>query len=339
MIRHVTHEETMKKIALSGIQTTGNLHLGNYLGSIQNWLEMQDDYNCYFFLANLHSITIDMNPDELKNATLSSAATYLASGIDPKKSIIFAQSDVKEHTELAWMLNCITPLGWLKRMTQFKDKAGKKQDNANTGLFTYPILMAADILLYNADVVPVGDDQKQHLELTRDIAGAINRKFKQEILKIPEPLIQGTATRVMSLRDGTKKMSKSDESEASRINLTDSPETIIKKIKKSKTDSIAEIFYDQSERPEISNLINIYSGLTKITKDEIVKQYSNLGFAKFKLDLADIIIEKLAPINSEYQKVIKDISYIKNILGEGAEKARIVANKTCTRVAKEFGIL
>lgn len=329
----------MKKTAISGIQTTGNLHLGNYLGSIQNWLEMQDDYNCYFFLANLHSITVEQDPEELRSATLSSAATYLASGIDPEKSIIFMQSDVKEHTKLAWMLNCITPLGWLKRMTQFKDKAGKKQDNANIGLFTYPILMAADILLYNADIVPVGADQKQHLELARDIAGAVNRKFNQEILKTPEPLIQGAATRVMSLRNGTKKMSKSDESDASRINLTDSADIIMKKLKKAKTDNIFEISYDQSERPEISNLINIYSSITKSKKEEIVKQYEGTGFTKFKFDLADIIIEKLSPINNEYQKIINDTSYIKNVLDEGAIKARIIANKTCSKVSKAFGLL
>lgn len=328
----------MKKTALSGIQTTGNLHLGNYLGSIQNWLEMQDEFDCYFFLANLHSITIDQDPEELRKATLISAATYLASGINPKKSIIFMQSDVKEHTELAWMLNCITPIGWLKRMTQFKDKAGKKQDNANTGLFTYPILMAADILLYNADVVPVGDDQKQHLELTREIAGALNRKFNQEILKIPNPLIQGAATRVMSLRDGTKKMSKSDKSDSSRINLTDPADIIMKKIKKSKTDSIAEISYDQSKRPEISNLIDMYSSLAKIAKEKIVKQYDGVGFAKFKLDLAEIIIEKLSPINNEYQKIIADKTYIKNALDDGAAKARVTASKTYKKISGAFGL-
>lgn len=329
----------MKKTALSGIQTTGCLHLGNYLGSIQNWLEMQDDYNCYFFLANLHSITIERDPNELRAATLSAAATYLASGINPKKSVIFVQSDVKEHTELAWMLNCITPIGWLKRMTQFKDKAGKKQDNANTGLFTYPILMAADILLYNADVVPVGDDQKQHLELARDIAGAVNRKFNKELLSLPEPLIQGAATRVMSLRDGTKKMSKSDDSDASRINLTDSPDLIIKKLKKSKTDSIAEISYDQTARPEVANLINIYSALTKNSKQKIVSQYDGSGFAKFKLDLADIIIAKLNPINLEYQKIIKDKDYINDVLLKGAEKARTTAKTTCRTISEAFGLL
>lgn len=329
----------MKKTTISGIQTSGHLHLGNYLGSIQNWLRMQNDYDCYFFLADLHSITVEQQPDELRNSTLNSAAMYLASGVDPKKSTIFIQSAVKEHSEFAWLLNCITPIGWLKRMTQFKDKAGKKQDNANTGLFTYPILMAADILLYNADIVPVGDDQKQHLELTRDIAGAVNRKFNKDILQIPEPLIQGNATRVMSLREGTKKMSKSDESDAARINLTDSADLIIKKLKKSKTDSIAEISYDVANRPEVSNLINIYSSLTNKSTEEIVISYEGHGFVKFKLDLADIIIEKLVPINLEYQKIIQDQTYIKNILSVGAEKARKKARKTCDAVAQEFGLL
>jgi tryptophanyl-tRNA synthetase len=329
----------MKKTAVSGIQTTGYLHLGNYLGSIQNWLKMQDDYNCYFFLADLHSITVEQSPDELRKSILNAAAIYLASGIDPKKSTIFVQSDVKEHCELAWMLNCITPIGWLKRMTQFKDKAGKKQDNANTGLFTYPVLMAADILLYNADVVPVGDDQKQHLELTRDIAGAVNRKFNKQILQIPEPLIQGVATRVMSLRDGTKKMSKSDESDASRINLTDSPDLIIKKLKKSKTDSITDISYDMDNRPEVSNLINIYSSLSCLSIEEIVNRYNSQGFAEFKLDLADIIIERLSPINVEYQKIIQDKTYIKSVLEIGAEKAKKTARRTCDAVAREFGLL
>jgi tryptophanyl-tRNA synthetase len=329
----------IKKTVLSGVQTTGNLHLGNYLGAIQNWLKMQEEYDCYFFLANLHAITIEQDPKLLRDAIFRSAAIYLASGLDPKKSTIFLQSDIKEHAELAWMLNCITPIGWLKRMTQFKDKAGKNQDNASTGLFTYPILMAADILLYNTDLVPVGDDQKQHLELTRDIAGAVNRKFNQEILKIPEPLIQGNATRVMSLRDGTKKMSKSDESDASRINLTDSSDLILQKVKKSKTDSVAEIYYDKINRPEISNLIDIYSSLTNLSQTEIVIQYEGKGFSEFKLDLADIIIAQLSPINVEYHKIIKDKAYIQNILSEGAEKARFLAQNTCKKVSQVFGLI
>ena len=329
----------MAKTALSGIQTSGNLHLGNYLGSISNWLKMQYEYNCYFFLADLHSITVDLDPEELRNSIISSAAVYLATGLDPKKSTIFLQSAVKEHCELAWMLNCITPIGWLKRMTQFKDKAVTKQDNANTGLFTYPILMAADILLYNADIVPVGDDQKQHLELTRDIAGALNRKFGKEILKVPQPLIQGAATRVMSLRDGTKKMSKSDSSDAARINLTDSPDLIVKKLKKSKTDNIAEIAYDPISRPEISNLINIFCALSGIKQEIIVANYQGKGFSSLKNDLAELIISKTRPINDEYQKIIKDKTYIEYTLNSGANKARIVARKTCDKVAEQFGLI
>lgn len=327
----------MKKTALSGVQTSGNLHLGNYLGSISNWLTMQEDYNCFFFLADLHSLTAMQDPEHLKKSTIESAAMYLASGLDPKKSTIFLQSAVKEHCELAWMLNCVTPIGWLKRMTQFKDKAGKKQDNANTGLFTYPILMAADILLYNADVVPVGDDQKQHLELTRDIAGAVNRRFGKEILITPEPLIQGAATRIMSLRDGLKKMSKSDESDASRINMNDSPDTIIKKLKKAKTDNISEITYDPS-RPEITNLINIFCAMSSNTPEQIVNTYQGQGFAKFKNDLAEVIISQLQQIQTEYNKIINDHDYINQTLNDGATRAREVAQKTCKKVMDEFGL-
>ena len=329
----------MQKTVLSGIQTSGNLHLGNYLGSINNWLKMQDEYNCYFFLADLHSITVDISQEELKKSIFNSAATYLASGLDPKKANIFLQSSVKQHCELAWILNCITPIGWLKRMTQFKDKAGKKQDSASTGLFTYPILMAADILLYNADLVPVGSDQKQHLELTRDIAQMLNRRCSFEVLKVPEPLIKGVATRVMSIRDGSKKMSKSDASDASRINLTDSPDLITTKLQKSKTDSIAEITYDQSTRAEISNLINIFSALSGSSTELIVENYRGKGFAKFQADLADIIISKLKPINDEYTKIIKDKSYIQEVLTSGAERARAVAQATCIRVKDQLGLI
>lgn len=329
----------MTKTALSGIQTSGNLHIGNYLGSIRHWIDMQNEYNCYFFLADLHSITTPLDAEDLRNSTIEIAATYLAAGIDPKKSTIFRQSAVKEHCELAWMLSCVTPISWLKRMTQFKDKAGKNQDNANTGLFTYPILMAADILLYNADLVPVGDDQKQHLELTRDIAGVINRKFEKDILKVPEPLIQGAATRVMSLRDGTKKMSKSDVSDASRVNLTDSPDLIKTKLKKSKTDNLAEITYEPETRPEISNLINIFCALSKQKQEAIIDQYQGKGFAILKNDLADLIISELQPMNESYKKIIQDKNYIEKTLNEGAEKARVAAQKTCSAVAKEFGLL
>ncbi|MDR0774287.1 MAG: tryptophan--tRNA ligase [Rickettsia sp.] len=328
----------MKKTALSGVQVTGALHLGNYLGSISNWLKIQDEYNCLFFLADLHSITIDRLPLELNSSILQTVAMYIATGLLPEKTTIFAQSMVKEHTELAWILNCVTPLGWLKRMTQFKDKAGKDQESAGLGLLSYPVLMAADILLYNADCVPVGDDQKQHLELTRDIAAIINRKFNQEVLKLPEPLIQGSS-RIMSLKDGRKKMSKSDSSDLSRVNLNDSRDQIYQKIKKAKTDHLAEISYDRQNRLEISNLIDIYCSLSGINVETIVEQYQNTGFAKFKDDLADIIITTLIPINTKYAELMKNQDYLVTTLHEGADKARITAAKTLSKIKKLFGFV
>lgn len=329
----------MKKVALSGIQTSGTLHLGNYLGSINNWLQMQNDYNCYFFLADLHSITVNRSPDELRSSIMHVAAMYLAAGIDPKKSTIFAQSSVSAHSELAWILNCVTPIGWLKRMTQFKDKAGKQQDNANTGLFTYPVLMAADILLYDADVVPVGDDQKQHLELARDIAGVINRKFDQAVLKIPDPLIIGNATRVMSFRDGSKKMSKSDASDASRINLTDNADLIMDKVKRAKTDSLSEITYDKENRPEITNMLDIFAAVTGLTINDLVKQYHDAGFAVFKKSLAEAIIAKLEPMQKEYSKLMANEDHLISILSEGATKAKERAQITLGQVKELFGFL
>lgn len=329
----------MKKIALSGIQTSGTLHLGNYLGSINNWLKIQDDYSCYFFLADLHSITVNHNPEDLRRSILHVAAMYIAAGIDPKNSAIFAQSSVPEHSELAWLLNCVTPIGWLKRMTQFKDKAGKKQDNASTGLFTYPVLMAADILLYDADVVPVGDDQKQHIEITRDIAGVINRKFDQQVLKMPEPMIMGKATRVMSLRDGAKKMSKTDPSDASRINLIDTPDQIIEKLKRAKTDSHAEITYDKEARPEISNMLDIFAAVSGRDTREIAQEYQTAGFAKFKQALADAIIAKLEPIQTEYDKLMDDKGYLTSILEDGAVKARKRSTATLSRIKELFGFI
>lgn len=329
----------MKKTVVSGTQTTGNLHLGNYLGAIINWVKLQDEYKCYFFLADLHSITIDRSPLELKSSIFEAAAGYIAAGLDPTKSIIFAQSAIKEHTELAWIFNCITPLGWLKRMTQFKDKAGKNQENANFGLLAYPVLQAADILLYHPDFVPVGEDQKQHIELTRDIAASINRKFNQEIFKLPQPLIQGKATRIMSLKDGTRKMSKSDASDYSRINFTDNPDLIMDKIKKAKTDSITEINYDQVRRPEISNLIDIYSTLASISAETIVNQYNMSGFAKFKSDLAELLIAKLTPITHKYNELMKNQDYLVTILNNGADEARQQAAKTVSNIKELFGFI
>lgn len=329
----------MKKIAVSGSQVTGSLHLGNYLGAVSNWLKVQDEYDCLFFLADMHSITIDRSPIELNTSILQTAAMYIATGLSPEKTIIFAQSMVKEHAELAWILNCVTPIGWLTRMTQFKVKTGGDQENAGLGLFSYPVLMAADILLYNPDIVPVGADQKQHLELTRDITVVINRKFNQEIFKLPEAVIQSSHARIMSLKDGRKKMSKSDPSDLSRINLSDSADQIVQKIKKAKTDNLTEISYDSASRPEISNLIDIYSSFTGHSIDTIVLEYSNSGFAKFKQDLTEVLIVTLAPIRDKYVELMSNQDYLINVLRHGAEQARIPANKTLTKIKKLFGFI
>ena len=329
----------MKKRVLSGVQATGNLHLGNYLGAIKHWADMQNNHECFFFLADLHAITIERDPQELRSSILQGVASYLACGLDPEKSVIFAQSSIKEHAELAWILNCFTPIGWLKRMTQFKDKAGKSQENASTGLFTYPVLMAADILLYNADFVPVGEDQKQHLELTRDIAGVMNRKFGRDILVVPEPMIQKESARIMSLRDGTKKMSKSDESDKSRINLSDNADQIAEKFRKAKTDSYDHISYDPDTRPDVSNLISIYSALSGKSVDDVVASYSGKGFFEFKSDLADVAVSVLSPISFKYHDYLRNEDYLRAVLKQGAIKAEPVAANTLQRVKDLLGYI
>jgi tryptophanyl-tRNA synthetase len=315
------------KTVFSGIQSSGNLHLGNYLGSIANWIDLQNQNHCIFGIMDLHAITIPQDPKELTQNILEVAICYLASGLDPKKSIIFQQSKVSQHTELAWALACITPLGWLNRMTQFKEKALKQDENTNLGLLSYPVLMAADILLYKTDLVPVGEDQKQHLELTRDIAGAFNRKVGQSYFKLPEPMIIKGVARIMSLTDGTKKMSKSEVSDYSRINLNDEPEEIVKKVKKCKTDSISLIAHDET-RPEIYNLLNIFAAITNKKPEEIAKEYENSGYGKFKTDLADAIVAKLSKISQNIKYLQKDIDYVNNVLIEGNEKASDIASKT-----------
>lgn len=327
----------MKQRVLSGMQATGNPHLGNYLGAIKNWVEMQNSYECFFMIADLHAITIERSPAELYRSILESTASYLAAGLDTDKVTIFAQSSVSEHSELAWILNCFTPIGWLKRMTQFKDKVGKSQEQANTGLFTYPVLMTADILLYSADLVPVGEDQKQHIELARDIAGVMNRKFNSEVLHVPEPLINDTAARIMSLRDGTRKMSKSDPSDQSRINLSDDLDTISQKIKKAKTDNYTYISYDKSMRPDVSNLIDIYASLSEKTYDQVVTLYAGRGFSDFKNDLVDIVVAKISPITTKYNAYIRDEAYLLQVLKRGGEKATIAASKTLKKVQKLLG--
>jgi tryptophanyl-tRNA synthetase len=315
----------IKKTVLSGVQPTGDLHLGNYLGAIKNFAKMQNENECLFCIVDLHAITVFQNPKVLRNNTYEVTAAYLASGIDPKKSVIFNQSQVSGHAELAWVLNCVCRMGWLNRMTQFKEKSGKNSENVSSGLFTYPTLMAADILLYKATHVPVGSDQKQHLELTRDIAQKFNNDYKSvDFFPLPEPYIEKDISRVMSLRDGTSKMSKSDKSDYSRINLIDDKDTIIKKIKKSKTadtpvPSSIEII---NSMPEVNNLFNIFSGVTNMTKNEIIIKYEGQNFSNFKNDLSDALIERIAPIGIEIKKLMNDKEYLNQVLQEGKEKAK-----------------
>src|SRR5256885_3021600 len=285
----------------SGIQPTGNLHLGNYLGAIRNWVAMQTDYDCIFCIVDLHALTLPQDPKELREATREVTAAYVAAGIDPERCIIFNQSTVHEHTELAWLLGCLTPLGWLNRMTQFKDKAGKQRDSAGLGLYGYPVLMAADILLYKGTHVPVGEDQKQHVELARDIAGAFNRRYEVEFFPLPEPVIFGTATRVMSLRDGSKKMSKSDSSDYSRINMTDDADTIALKIQKAKTDPepLPGDAADLERRPEADNLIGIYAALSGLSREAALARFAGRNFSEFKDALSELAIEVLGRIGGE----------------------------------------
>ena len=314
-----------KKTVLSGVQPTGDLHLGNYLGAIKNFAKMQNENECLFCIVDLHAITVFQNPKVLRNNTYEVTAAYLASGIDPKKSVIFNQSQVSGHAELAWVLNCVCRMGWLNRMTQFKEKSGKNSENVSSGLFTYPTLMAADILLYKATHVPVGSDQKQHLELTRDIAQKFNNDYKSlDFFPLPEPYIEKDISRVMSLRDGTSKMSKSDKSDYSRINLIDDKDTIIKKIKKSKTADtpVPSSIETINSMPEVNNLFNIFSGVTNMTKNEIIIKYEGQNFSNFKNDLSDALIEKIAPIGIEIKKLMNDKEYLNQVLQEGKEKAK-----------------
>lgn len=329
-----------KKRVLSGVQPTGSLHLGNYLGAIRNWVAGQAEYENYFCVVDLHAITVPHDPAELAANTYTVAALYLACGIDPTHATIFVQSHVSAHAELTWLLNCITPLNWLEDMIQFKEKAVKQGENVAAGLLDYPVLMAADILLYDADLVPVGEDQKQHLELTRDIAARVNYLFAHNqppILKLPQPLIAQEGARVMSLTDGTKKMSKSDPSELSRINLLDSPDEIRKKIKRCKTDSIRGLTFDDPNRPEANNLLSLYQVLTGKTKEAVAAECADMGWGQFKPLLTDAVIATLEPIQQRYQEIMADPSYLKDLLKKGQEQAARVANATLERVKLAFG--
>jgi tryptophanyl-tRNA synthetase len=330
-----------KQRVLSGIQTTGSLHLGNYLGAIRNWVDIQQDYDNFFFFADLHAITVPHDAKVLAENTLKMAAVYLASGIDLNCSTIFVQSHVSAHSELAWLLNCVTPLNWLERMIQFKEKAVKQGENVGVGLLDYPVLMAADILLYDADRVPVGEDQKQHLELTRDIAGRVNDQFgkEQAILKVPEAMIRQSGARVMSLTDGTKKMSKSDPSELSRLELLDTPDAIQRKIKKCKTDPIKGLTFDDPERPECHNLLTLYQILSNQTKEAVAKECQDMGWGQFKPLLTETAIAALQPIQDQYHELMKNRDYLDSVLRSGSNKASTVANQTLKRVKDALGFL
>lgn len=309
----------------SGVQPTGNLHLGNYLGAIKNWVGMQDRMQCVFGIMDMHAITVPQDAAELRRCSRETAAALLACGIDSEKSVVFVQSSVSAHAELAWILGCHTPLGWLNRMTQFKEKAGKHKENASLGLYGYPVLMAADILAYHATHVPVGEDQKQHLELARDIAGAFNRACGEEFFPLPEPMILPTAARIMSLRDGTKKMSKSDESDYSRINLTDDADAIALKFRKAKSDMVEGISYDEAARPEIANLIQIFAALSDTTTEAIVAQFANAQTSAFKQALADLAVATLSPITARMRELMKDETMLDALLKRGAERASAIA--------------
>lgn len=325
----------------SGVQPTGNLHLGNYLGAVRNWVRLQEDYECLFCVVDLHAITVWQDPVELRASTREVAAAMIASGIDAKKHIIFNQSQVPGHAELAWIFNCVARMGWLNRMTQFKEKAGKNKENASVGLYAYPNLMAADILLYKGTHVPVGDDQKQHLELARDIAIKFNNDFKTDVFPVPEPLILGTATRVMSLRDGTKKMSKSDPSGLSRISMTDSADDIAKKIRKAKTDPepLPGTKAGLDGRPEAANLMGIYAALSDATLEDVLEKFGDESFSTFKQHLADLAVAKLSPIQDEMRRLMDDPAYVDGVLRDGAERARAIAGPVIDEVHDVVGFL
>ncbi len=331
---------SVKKI-FSGVQPTGNLHLGNYIGAIKNFVDLQNENNeCIFCVVDLHAVTVKQDPKILKQNIRETAATFLACGINPKKSIIFNQSSVPAHSEVSWLLSCIARMGWLNRMTQFKEKAGKDKEKASVGLYIYPVLMAADILLYDATHVPVGEDQKQHLELARDISKKFNNDFKTpDFFKIPEPLIQKNFARIMSLKDGTKKMSKSDPSDFSRINLTDIESEIINKIKKAKTDAkpFPKRTEDLKSRPEIENLIGIYSSLSSKKIDDLLKEFEDQNFSLFKDKLSELVVKKISPISKEIKKLNEDYSYIDQVLRDGSNKAKELSSKKMEDIKKIFG--
>ena len=324
-----------KKVLFSGMQATGNLTLGNYLGALKNWVTLSDEYECFYSVVDMHSITVRQDPATLRKRARALLTLYIAAGLDPKKNCIYYQSHVSAHAELAWILNCFTYMGELNRMTQFKDKAAKHADNINAGLFTYPVLMAADILLYQADVVPVGIDQMQHLEITRDIAERFNNIYG-DVFTIPQAYVGKVGAKIMSLQDPTKKMSKSDENPNASIYLMDDPDTIMRKCKRAVTDSEAQILY-RDEQPGVKNLIDIYSACTGKTPDEVVKEFDGKGYGEFKLAVGEAVVSVLRPLQEEVERLNKDKAFIDGIIKENAEKAGYFANKTLRKVQKKIG--
>ena len=331
-----------KNLVFSGVQPTGNLHLGNYLGALKNFVSLQKGMECIYCVVDLHAITTFQNPMELKSNVLETVASFLATGLDPNKSVIFNQSSVSGHAELAWILNCVSRIGWLNRMTQFKDKAGSDKEKASVGLYVYPNLMAADILLYKATHVPVGADQKQHLELSRDIAQKFNKDFNcKDFFPLPEPLIPKNISRVMSLRDGTKKMSKSEESDYSRINLKDSPDEISKKIKKAKSDSeeIPDNLKSLENKPESLNLINIFAEISKNSLENVLNEMSGKEYSFLKTKLTDLIISEIGPVGQKINKLLKDKSHLEKVLKKGKEKANIIAEENIKNIREKVGLI
>jgi len=326
---------------LSGIQPTAKMHLGNYLGAVRNWVGLQESFETLYCVVDLHALTLPQDPAELRANTRDLAATLLAAGIDPKRSIVFVQSSVPAHSELAWLFSCLTPLGWLNRMTQFKEKAGKHREQAVLGLYSYPVLMAADILIYRATHVPVGEDQKQHLELTREIAGSFNHRYERDYFILPEPQIFGTATRVMSLRDGTRKMSKSDTSDYARINMTDDADTIALKLRKARTDPepLPAAPDGLAGRAEAENLVNIYAALTRKTQEEVLTEFAGAPFSTFKGALTDVAVAALAPIAAEMRRLLADPGYVESVLRDGTARARAIAETTLAEVQDIMGVL
>ena len=332
--------ENEKKVILSGIQPSGELTLGSYLGAIKNWVELADEYDCYYMMADMHSITVRQNPADLRRRTLTPMAAYIACGLDPEKNTIFIQSHVPAHAELAWVLNCYTMFGELSRMTQFKDKSAKNADNINAGLFTYPALMAADILLYQADLVPVGGDQKQHVEICRDIANRFNGVYG-EVFQIPEPYIPKVGARIMSLTSPDSKMSKSDKDPNGCVYVLEKPEDILRKFKKAVTDSDTErcVRYDPEQKPGVSNLMAIYSVATGRSFDEIEAEFDGKGYGAFKPAVGEAVVEMFRPIREETERILADKAYLESVYRAGAEKAGYVANKTLRKVYKKVGFV